>query len=244
VPRLVRVGALFTLMASTGCPGDDTEPSITVRDSGADSPLDTETAGDAPQDGPTCSVGLKPFFKDPGCNGQVAPICAASDDGCFGQEICLCDGRTSRKCTWSEAPFRHFGPCTDTDAPSDRPDDGAGPDAPAACSCGSGRTCPVDTIYASWCSVCQCRPNGQSICQTIGCSYPDSGVEPEATRCESSPSGCKGDCIYDQGCNSPSAYCSPTKCSNTFGGMFCGCDGVTFTSDCPRKPYRHVGACR
>ena len=245
--RLVRVSALFALVGTTGCPADDSErpDPNPVRDSGTDSPLDTKTPGDAIQDGPGCSVGLKPFYKDPGCSGEVAPICAASDDGCFGDEICLCDGRTSRKCTWSEVPFRHIGACASTDGRSDGGDDGPGTaDAPTACGCGAGRTCAVNAIFASSCSVCQCRPEGQAICQAILCPLPDSGIEPDPVRCEAAPGECAGDCIFDQGCEAPRAYCSPTKCSNTFGETFCGCDGVTFTSDCPRRSYRHVGACR
>ena len=239
-------GLLFAVLVSAGCPGDDTAGpgNGTVLDAGIDAPPDTKVidSDDGPTDGPACSAGLKPFYQEPGCGGQAAAVCAASDDGCFGQEICLCDGRTSRKCTWSEAPFRHLGPCTDTDARTDRPDDGPDADVPSACSCGPGRTCPVNAIYATPCRVCECQPSGQALCQAILCPVSDGG-EPAPIRCEGGAGACKGDCVFDQGCDTPRAYCSLTQCSNTFGGIFCGCDGVTFTSDCPRRAYRHVGAC-
>jgi hypothetical protein len=246
--RWVCWGALLGGLLSSGCPGDDTGPSPTGPkiDSGIDAPADVEVADgpavlDGPADGLVCSPGYKPYYRDPGCGGEAVAVCAQADDACFGEEICLCDGRNSRRCSWSSSPYRHVGPCGGTDAPTEGGTDGT--DAPTSCPCGSGRTCPINAIFASSCSVCQCQPEGQAICQAILCQLPDSGVPPEAQRCEAAPGGCAGDCIFDQGCDAPRAYCSPTKCSNTFGEYFCGCDGVTFTSDCPRKPYRHVGAC-
>ena len=242
--RWVSWGALLGGLLSSGCPEDDADETGTKRDSGVDAPVDlraVDSPADAPQDGPMCSIGLKPFYKDPGCGGGAVAVCAASDDGCFGEEICLCDGRTSRKCIWSEAPFRHVGACGSNDGSQDGP----GPlDASLSCNCGPGRTCVSNAVHATWCSVCQCRPDGFPTCQAIACPWPDSG-EPQALSCEAAPGDCQGDCIYDQGCEAPRAFCSPTKCSNTFGqSAYCGCDGVTFISDCPRKSYRHVGACR
>lgn len=190
-----------------------------------------------------CPAGLRPYYGNPGCDRDAVAVCAASDDGCLGPEICTCDGKTSRLCSWHETPFRHFGACG-TDGGPARPGNRPLDAAPLSCECGAGRTCTAGAIYASDCAVCECRPNGQSVCQGGYCVPPDGGVLPPAPRCEDEPSRCgQGDCIYDVGCEAPRAYCAKSKCSATFSGTFCGCDGQTFTTDCPLKPYRHVGAC-
>jgi hypothetical protein len=78
----------------------------------ADAPPESVAdVGDGPHDGLMCRMGLRKFYPDPGCDAEAVAICAENDDGCYGVEICLCDGRTSRRCTWSESPFRHLGPC-------------------------------------------------------------------------------------------------------------------------------------
>jgi hypothetical protein len=115
------------------------------------------------------------------------------------------------------------------------------------CACGKDRVCPAGAIYSNGCAVCQCQANGQENCQVPACPFNDAGISDSPPRCEHDPNGCgggTGSCIFDQGCESPRAYCAGTKCSHTFGEQqFCGCDGITFSTDCPRKPYRHVGAC-
>jgi hypothetical protein len=123
-----------------------------------------------------------------------------------------------------------------TDGPPDVPVDGPS----VFCDCGTGRVCPEGAIFASACGVCMCQKSGFALCQAVACD----GGPPEPPRCEAPPAACgRGDCVFDEGCGSPRAYCAQTQCSFTFTQTFCGCDGETFTSDCPRKPYRHVGAC-
>jgi hypothetical protein len=130
-----------------------------------------------------------------------------------------------------------------TDAPSDPAADPA--DAAKSCACGSERSCPAGAIYATRCAVCKCSADGQSGCQIPACPAPDAGAPDEPPRCENNPAACPSTgCVFDQGCEHPKAYCALTQCANTFSQTFCGCDGETFTTDCPRKPYRHVGACR
>jgi hypothetical protein len=107
--RRMWAGALLALMFSFGCPGDD-----------IDGPGSDANVADGPQDGPACPAGLKPFYRDPGCGGDAVIFCAASDDGCLGPEICTCEGKTSRLCTWGEKPFRHYGACG-TDGGQERP---------------------------------------------------------------------------------------------------------------------------
>lgn len=116
------------------CPGDDDGPTVGGGlDGGPDAPLsldaqdapgadaaDVPVGGDdGPTDGPACPTGLKPYYKDPGCGAEAVFVCAMNDDGCFGPEICLCDGRTSRMCSWSPAPYRHIGACSDGGTGSD-----------------------------------------------------------------------------------------------------------------------------
>jgi len=149
-------------------------------------------------------------------------------------------------CESSESPKQSgLTPDAPVDAPLDLPVDLPGFDPEAgsglACDCGPGRSCPAGAIFAGTCGVCKCGSNGNAGCQAIACL---DGGPPQPVRCEASPSACtRGDCVFDQGCGSPSAYCATTFCSNTFSQTFCGCDGETFTSDCPRKAYRHVGPC-
>lgn len=132
----------MALTLSFGCPGDDVDgtgkgPTMDGGTDGlADRPVDSiaidsppafdmpaadgRDVADGPEDGPACSAGLKPFYRDPGCGGDAVIFCAASDDGCLGPEICTCEGKTSRLCSWSEKPFRHYGACG-TDGGQERP---------------------------------------------------------------------------------------------------------------------------
>jgi hypothetical protein len=253
-------GLLFAAIVSSGCPGDDTEAprSGMVKDAGVDAPADTNADSvlpldqalddrsvplvmDGPADGLTCPAGLKPYYRDPGCGGEAVAVCAASDDGCFGQEICLCDGRNSRRCSWSDSPYRHVGPCTYPDARIDSAEDG-----PNACNCPLGRTCLTGSLYVGDdCSMCECRAEYGEACSAGGCPSNDAGEVLPPARCESNPGTCgTGDCVFDQGCESPRAYCGNRKCDNSFTyRTFCGCDGQSYYDACPRKPYRYMGPC-
>ncbi len=99
------------------------------------------------------------------------------------------------------------------------------------------------------------------VCDQNACPGPPSNVGPEYPSC-SGHSDCSPDpgspryhvCVFNSGCVSPSGYCmrgmsrcmrlGETAATPGEGEVFCGCDGVTYSGNCPVVPYRHAGPCQ
>jgi len=99
-----------------------------------------------------------------------------------------------------------------------------------ACYVGDHRKLPVGVVYGNGCNTCECGPNYQR-CTSVWCKTLRDGADPS----------CKF-AVFDPGCEAPQSFCG--RGGATFRQRaYCGCDGVTFTSDAPLKPYRHLGPC-
>jgi len=92
------------------------------------------------------------------------------------------------------------------------------------------RSIPVGAVFGDGCNTCECLPVGTR-CTSMWCEPPD------RTPCTAQSSLC----IFDPGCDNPRAYRGR---GNVFTERaYCGCDGRTFTTSGPAKPYRHPGPC-
>jgi hypothetical protein len=99
--------------------------------------------------------------------------------------------------------------------------------------CVSGdRHIPVGAVFGQGCYACECTQYYGAVCRTGMLCDPDVN-----TACDPS----SGDCAFDPGCVLPRAY--HTLFVPFSPRPYCGCDGQTFVSAAPTKPYRHVGVC-
>lgn len=114
-------------------------------------------------------------------------------------------------------------------------------DGGEACEFAGGRICPRGAVCSDGlgCNVCQCTDNGMQ-CSAMHCF--DAGVSP----CTRNEDCSEGTCVFDVGCGVDAAgYCTRVTCYTAAQepGTYCSCDGRTFEAECPREPYRSVGAC-
>lgn len=125
----------------------------------------------------------------------------------------------------------------------------------AQCTLPGGRVIPAGMAYgqAGDCNMCICQPPSGVFCYTAGCADADVGQR----RCQSDGDcGSYGTCLFDPGCGSEPGYCVPATEGCAQGApsrpglntpataqRFCGCDGITYASNCPSVRYAHAGAC-
>lgn len=100
------------------------------------------------------------------------------------------------------------------------------------CSVGDRRL-PVGAVFSMGSYACDCLQYGGARCRT--------GILRERntnSACDASTESC----IFEPGCVAPRAY--HAEFSLFFEPRpYCSCEGVTFVSAAPTKPYRHVGVC-
>lgn len=119
-----------------------------------------------------------------------------------------------------------------------------------------GYRIPVGMRFADGCNDCWCTVGNcvgfecQAPCTAVACTDGGTGT------CTSSAACNRGQCNFAPGCAPAEGLCSAVQ-STCNGGepqpwdqssgpppmMYCGCDGVTYASDCPGVPYAHVGPC-
>jgi len=64
------------------------------------------------------------YYRSPGCDGSVAPVCAGPTFDACAITVCACDGQTITGCGFYEKPWAHTGECTDGGAANDAGDGG------------------------------------------------------------------------------------------------------------------------
>lgn len=141
------------------------------------------------------------------------------------------------------------------DATTDAPDAGLPLwESEYFCTIG-GRRIALGMRYAlggndCWCTLHDCRGFECGAVCTV--AAPDGGVG----TCTST-SGCgRGQCNFAPGCAPTEGVCSTVQSTCNASApepwdrdagepymLYCGCDGVTYASDCPGVPYAHVGPC-
>ncbi len=119
-----------------------------------------------------------------------------------------------------------------------------------------GYRIPVGMRFADGCNDCWCTIGNcvgfecQAPCTAAACTDGGTGT------CTSSSACNRGQCNFAPGCAPAEGLCSAVQ--STCNGaepqpwdpltsappmLYCGCDGVTYASDCPGVPYAHVGPC-
>lgn len=125
-----------------------------------------------------------------------------------------------------------------------------------SCTLPGGRVIPAGMAFGQAtndCNMCICQPPGGVFCYAAGCA--DAAVGQR--RCQSD-NDCSpfSTCLFDPGCGSEPGYCVPASEGCAQGApmrsdlntpstaqRFCGCDGLTYASNCPSVRYVHTGAC-
>jgi hypothetical protein len=119
-----------------------------------------------------------------------------------------------------------------------------------------GYRIPVGMRFADGCNDCWCTMGNcvgfecQAPCTAAACTDGGTGTCNTSTGCGS------GQCNFAPGCEPKEGLCSQVQSScnasepqpwDQSSGvpamLYCGCDGVTYASDCPGVPYAHVGPC-
>ncbi len=112
------------------------------------------------------------------------------------------------------------------------------------------------------CNQCQCIDCGDEVCPGqctaalcgVAGPLPSNSTFPRCTSDADCGEGTtRGVCLFDAGCDEPVGFCHLTQstCASeampasepTEGQVYCGCDGTTYASGCPRVPYRSAGPC-
>jgi hypothetical protein len=114
------------------------------------------------------------------------------------------------------------------------------------CVLPSGRICKPDVPCATDDALgfCICAPSRQrrEACECTRLYVPDDASFPEIRTCSKNQDCEKGVCIYDYGCSPAVGRCSALNCIGAPQSTLCSCDGTSFLSDCPDRPYQEVGA--
>lgn len=112
------------------------------------------------------------------------------------------------------------------------------------------------------CNQCVCEDCGEDVCSGLCTSAlcgdlsapPSNPAFPRCTNDADCESGTRsGTCLFDAGCDEPVGFCHFTQstCAGEAmpatepieGKVYCGCDGVTYASSCPKVAYRNAGPC-
>jgi hypothetical protein len=113
-----------------------------------------------------------------------------------------------------------------------------------ACTSAPEATAPL-CASGTWCAAAQgcnwCACNGSCINQCTAACPTDGGAF--VVDCDEAHPCPVGACVFDQGCAAPRGRCVTAQCPSDGRIAVCGCDGRTYNTQCPQRPYRHAGAC-